>query len=286
MTNLRMRVPVPFPANVAGEGGITVEKLSGVWIVRPAFDDLAELAGSNVDNPTGKDVWIWDPLTDTYNVLTLNGLAVALYTATSTTSLAIGAGSKTFTTQAGKDYRVGDVLKVTSDTNPTGDYMAGTVTAYSGTSLTISVTALGGSDTHADWTIRPSGFGPSGASYSATSTTSLAIGTGAKVFTTQAGLAYMIGTRARAASTANPATQWMEGVATAYSGTSLTITVDKTLGAGTYADWNLSVAGQPGSGDLLSTNNLSDVANATTALNNLGIKARFAPHVHSQLGGL
>ena len=286
MSNLRMRVPVPFPANVTGEGGLTVEKVDGVWIVRPAFDSLASIAGAAVTNPTGKDIWIWDPITDDYNVLTLNGLAIALYTATSTTSFAVGAGSKTFATQKGKDYRAGDVLRVTSDANPTVDYMVGTVTAYSDTSLTINVATIGGSGIHTDWTIRPTGFGPAGASYAATSTTSLTIGTGSKVFTTQSGLAYVAGSRVRAASNASPAVNWMEGVVTAYSGTSLTVTIDKVAGAGALADWNLSIAGQPGTGDLLSTNNLSDVANTTSALNNLGIKPRLAPHLHSQLGGL
>lgn len=111
--------------------------------------------------------------------------------------------------------------------------------------------------------------GPTGAGYGGTSTTSLAIGTGSKVFTTQAGLAYTNGARVRASSAANTA-NWMEGVVT-YSGTTLTMTSDKTGGSGTLADWNLNVAGQPGAGDLLSTNNGSDFANAQTTRGNLGI---------------
>lgn len=88
------------------------------------------------------------------------------------------------------------------------------------------------------------GIGPTGAGYGGTSTTSLAIGTGSKAFTTQAGLAYTSGARVRASSAANTA-NWMEGVAT-YSGTTLAITVDKTGGSGTHADWNFNVAGEPG----------------------------------------
>ncbi|MHC4051374.1 hypothetical protein [Bradyrhizobium sp. 25ACV] len=87
--------------------------------------------------------------------------------------------------------------------------------------------------------------GATGAGYGGTSTTSLAIGTGSKVFTTQAGLAYTNGARVRASSAANPTTDWMEGVAT-YSGTTLTVTVDKTNGSGTHADWNFNVGGEPG----------------------------------------
>lgn len=111
--------------------------------------------------------------------------------------------------------------------------------------------------------------GPTGAGYGGTSTTSLAIGTGSKVFTTQAGLAYTNGARVRASSAANTS-NWMEGLAT-YSGTTLTINVDKTNGGGTLADWNFNVVGQPGAGDLSSANNLSDLANAATARSNLGI---------------
>jgi len=110
--------------------------------------------------------------------------------------------------------------------------------------------------------------GATGSGYGGTSTTSLAIGTGPKPFPTQAGLAYQNGARVRASSAANTS-NWMEGLAT-YAGTTLTITVDKTNGSGTFADWNFNVVGQPGAGDLSSANNLADLANKDTALSNLG----------------
>lgn len=81
--------------------------------------------------------------------------------------------------------------------------------------------------------------------YSGTSTTSLLIEIASKVFTTQAGLAFAVGTRIRAASDADP-TNYMEGVCTDYTGTSLTIDVDNTGGSGTLADWNLTAAGDKG----------------------------------------
>ncbi|MCS3895581.1 hypothetical protein M2171_004714 [Bradyrhizobium japonicum USDA 38] len=111
--------------------------------------------------------------------------------------------------------------------------------------------------------------GTSAPTYGGTSTTSLAIGAGSKVFTTQAGLAYQNGARVRASSAANTA-NWMEGLVT-YSGTTLTMTSDKTGGSGTLADWNFNVVGQPGAGDLTAANNLSDVANIVTSRGNLGI---------------
>lgn len=87
--------------------------------------------------------------------------------------------------------------------------------------------------------------GATGPSYAATSTTSLLIGTGTKAFTTQAGLAYLAGARVRASSAANTA-NWMEGVVTAYSSTTLTVSVDLVGGSGTLADWNINLAGARG----------------------------------------
>ncbi|WP_431014682.1 hypothetical protein [Bradyrhizobium pachyrhizi] len=114
--------------------------------------------------------------------------------------------------------------------------------------------------------------GPTGATgpgYGGTSTTSLAIGTGAKAFTTQAGLAYQDGARVRATATAG-ATGWLEGVVT-YSGTTLTITADKIFGSGTGTAWNFNVVGQPGAGDLSSANNGSDFASPKTAKDNISV---------------
>jgi carbohydrate binding protein with CBM5/12 domain len=112
--------------------------------------------------------------------------------------------------------------------------------------------------------------GPQGASYGGTSTTSLTIGTGSKTFNgVDTGLAYQVGNYVRASSSANGA-NFMEGVVTAYSSGNITLNVTRVGGSGTLASWNLSISGAPGSGDLLSTNNLSDVASAATALGNLG----------------
>lgn len=72
---------------------------------------------------------------------------------TSTSSVAIATGSTGFTTQAGKAFDVGTFVLIRSDANPSVDWVFGQVTAYSSTSLTVNVTAIGGSGTHADWTI-------------------------------------------------------------------------------------------------------------------------------------
>lgn len=75
---------------------------------------------------------------------------------TSTTSLLIGTGTKTYTTQAGLGIALGQFLVTASSANP-ANYMFGQVTSYSGTTLVLNVTATGGSGTDADWNISISG---------------------------------------------------------------------------------------------------------------------------------
>jgi hypothetical protein len=117
--------------------------------------------------------------------------------------------------------------------------------------------------------VTPGTNGTNGAGYGGSSATSLLIGTGSKTFTGVAtNLAYQAGNYVRANSAANGA-NYQEGFVTAYGGGSLTLNVIKTGGAGTFADWNFALAGAPGSGDLSSANNLSELANKDTALGNL-----------------
>lgn len=74
--------------------------------------------------------------------------------ATSTTSLTIGTGSKSLTIQAGKQFAVGQFVVIASTASPS-NYMSGQITAYnSGTgALTVNVGMVGGSGTLAAWTV-------------------------------------------------------------------------------------------------------------------------------------
>lgn len=81
---------------------------------------------------------------------------------TSTTSVAVGTGTATFTTQSGLDFRPGQPIVATSALG--SDSMTGTVTSYSGTTLVINVASVSGSGTDTDWaftvdylTVTPSG---------------------------------------------------------------------------------------------------------------------------------
>lgn len=78
-------------------------------------------------------------------------------TATSTTSLAIGMGSKTFTTQSGEQFLAGQFVTIAQNGTPS-NYMYGQVTSYSTTQLIVNVTTANGSGTIADWLISLSGI--------------------------------------------------------------------------------------------------------------------------------
>lgn len=227
--------------------------------------------GATVPDPSyGNDgQYAYQPSTGNYWLKT-GGVWVAAsspvsgYGGTSATSTLIAIGSNAFTTQAGLAYN-GARVRATSQANH-ANYLEGLAT-YSGTTLTIVADLIGGSGTFTDWYFAIAGnFTPG---YGGSSTTSFAIATGSKTFTgVSTSLAYQVGNYVRASSAAG-GINFMEGPITAYSGGSLIINVTKIGGSGTHTDWNLAVSGAPGTGDLLSTNNLSDVANESTALTNL-----------------
>lgn len=107
------------------------------------------------------------------------------------------------------------------------------------------------SDEDGDWSPAkpwrgPAGTGAPGSSdVVGSSTSSVAIGIGAKTFTVQENRGWGVGARLRVTSNADPA-NFMEGVVTSYSGTSLQLAVNLTGGVGTFDDWTINIAGQSG----------------------------------------
>jgi hypothetical protein len=96
------------------------------------------------------------------------------------------------------------------------------------------------------WMLIPTVNGdPGSAVVTGTSSTSLLIGAGSKVFTVEADRGWANGTRLRASSNAD-VSNFMEGVVTSYAGTTLTLNVVLIGGAGTFADWRIGLVGQPG----------------------------------------
>jgi hypothetical protein len=118
--------------------------------------------------------------------------------------------------------------------------------------LTVAVDKIGGTGTYADWNLSLAGDpgvpGVAGsASMVGTSTTSLSITSAAvRTFTVAAGLGFGVGTRLRAVSDADPTNDYMEGVVTDYTGTALEVSMDRSQGSGTHADWTITIAGDPG----------------------------------------
>jgi len=84
----------------------------------------------------------------------VNNFAFGSYSATSTTSLSIGTGSKSLTIETGKGFTIGQPVLIASTAAPS-NYMNGQVTAYNSTTgaMTVNVTNIGGSGTIASWAV-------------------------------------------------------------------------------------------------------------------------------------
>lgn len=80
--------------------------------------------------------------------------------------------------------------------------------------------------------------------YTTTSTSSVAIGTGSKTFTVaDSGKPYIVGTPLRIADSAAPSTNWIDGIVTSYSGTTLVVDAVAYAGSGTKTAWNINIGG-------------------------------------------
>ena len=81
------------------------------------------------------------------------------------------------------------------------------------------------------------------ANLAGTSGTSITIGLGSKIFTTQSGKQFNPGQYVQIVSDADPTADFMYGQITAYSGTTLTVDVDRQAGSGAHTDWSIFVSG-------------------------------------------
>jgi hypothetical protein len=204
---------------------------------------------------------------------TLNAIAVVatapfaprgpIIAGTSDSVLDIGLGTRAFVMKEfGLGFLPGIRVRAASATDPIYLWMEGTVVSYEGQNLVINSDLVSSAGTVNDWNISVAGepgqvgpTGPQGAQgipgdpggpgYRATSTSTLTITTGAHSFTTQTSLAYTVGARARASSSASP-TNYVEGLVTSYSGSTLIINVDRYNGTGTFSAWNINLAGDTG----------------------------------------
>lgn len=102
------------------------------------------------------------------------------------------------------------------------------------------------------------------AGFGGTSTTSNAVGTGSKTWTTQTGLAFRPGSFVEIADTAAPTTNYLIGQVTAYDIATgiLTATITHTGGSGTKTSWIVVMTGKPGTNGSDATVNLANVETA------------------------
>jgi len=117
-----------------------------VWAATSTAVTLqAYAAGTSPTSPTTASVIV------TANQLTQIG--IGYYGLSSASSVLIGTGSKTFTTNLNATntaFTVGSRVRVAYTTTPT-NFMEGNITAFSGTSMTVNVDVTGGSGTYAAW---------------------------------------------------------------------------------------------------------------------------------------
>jgi hypothetical protein len=155
---------------------------------------------------------------------------------TSATSLAIATGSKVFTTAATLSLAAGAAVKAANTPTPT-NYMAGTITSVSGTTLTVNVTEIGGTGTFAAWTISPSGLtgaqGTTGTAATIAAGTVTGLAAGASPTVTNAGTSsaavFNFGIPAGATGSTGPANTLTIGtVTTLAAGASATASVTGT----------------------------------------------------------
>lgn len=128
-----------------GASGIVTTNLAGAG----AVTQKDPVTGSNLAFTQFRGVYL---VCDRADSATAPACAGSTNSVASTTSLAIGTGSKAFTVAGSLGYVSGQRVRAVSATGSGANWMEGSV-SYSGTTLTVTVDQVSGSGTLADWTI-------------------------------------------------------------------------------------------------------------------------------------
>jgi uncharacterized cupin superfamily protein len=134
---------------------------AGAWTRAKDFDGNRDVVtGTVVYTQLGTDnadIWFRQTTTGTIvigtSVIAWTALAftVSALSSTSTSSLTVGTGSKTFTVSSGRAWVAGQRLRAADSTS--AYIMDGEITSYSGTTLILDIDYTEGSGTNASWNI-------------------------------------------------------------------------------------------------------------------------------------
>ncbi len=221
-------------------GGLSPDE-GGVLAITQLAPATAETSPSVVANALSPDIVV-----GRYELLflDLNGHQYLL----KTPNVTIGAGGVTLTDADFIDFPVNQGEQ--GETGATGNGIASiALISTVGLVKTYRITYTNASTF--DFSVSDGATGSSGANglnadVTRTSTTSIAIAaSGSKTlnYTASTNLGWLVGTRLRFA---NSISNYMEGAVTAVSSTSVTIDVDNSSGTGTFASWNITIAGDKG----------------------------------------
>lgn len=167
---------------VSGQGQVSSDNLNTFFQTCTNMAQLRAFAGNNpaitvyvrgttTANDGGQGTFYWNASvtgTDDNGVTTIvpTGVTIGCWTrqtggalllATSSSSVTIGTGSKTFTvSQISATLTIGAFVIIASRAN-VANYMHGQITSFSGSTMVVNVTDTGGSGTLADWNIILSG---------------------------------------------------------------------------------------------------------------------------------
>ncbi len=89
--------------------------------------------------------------------VTADVVGVMYLSTTSSSTVSLGTGTKTFTVPSGLELAAGMKVRAALTTDRAGYWMDGTITSYSGTTLVINATANLGGGSYSAWTIAPWG---------------------------------------------------------------------------------------------------------------------------------
>jgi hypothetical protein len=135
----------------ASHSGATVYPSDGSAISVQILHDTLAQDGDTITVPTGTFTWLI-PVTITKGIK-IQGAGGGRVEGTSTSSFAIGTGSKSFTVRSGSTingFAVGETVKARQKYIST-NWMRGTVTSWDGTTLVLDITSTNGSGTIAVW---------------------------------------------------------------------------------------------------------------------------------------